>query len=477
MTTRWTGALAAAAAVLQGHAAPLPAQDAAAVAGEWHGAAEVRVDAGPPLSVRLRVEADGGRLRAFLTLPESRQVALALPSPYSDSAAVTWRDGVLRLELTPDIGFGFIGRLGIPREQERIVLEVRPRGDQLAGRLTVTTLTAPVTLRRGRPAVAYREERVRYENRVDGLVLGASLLLPAGRGPHPVAVFVTGSDPDTRDAWRYEAEALLARGVGALLYDKRGVGESAGASHDLASWENLSTDVEAGIAWLLTRPDVVDTARIGLVGQSQGTWMLAKVGARNPHVRFLANLSGSGMSAAEQETYRTGALMRADGFAEEEIERARAFQRQKFAVARTGLGWAALDSAMQRLRADSVRWFPGYGTGAATRSLAVLRLFGVLQFDYDPVPDLERIRVPTLVIMGGDDLVFPPDEVVARMRRAAERAGNPDFTAVVIPGASHGLMSVQTAGGRPFRRAVDDRFVRTLADWVAARVRPAAARE
>lgn len=470
MTTRRHAVLAAAAALLLGGAWPLPAQNVDSIAGEWYGAAEAQVDSGPPLTVRLRVEAAGDGVRAFLTLPESRQIALELPSPYSDSAAVTWRDGVLRLEFTPDIGFGFIGRLGIPREQERIVLEVRPRGGELVGRLTVTTLTAPVTLRRGRPAVAYREERVRYENRADGLTLGASLLLPPGRGPHPVVVFVTGSDPDTRDAWRWEAEALLARGVASLLYDKRGVGESAGASHDLASWENLSSDVEAGIAWLLTRPDVVDTARIGLVGQSQGTWMLAKVGARNPRVKFLVNISGSGMSAAEQETYRTGALMRADGFSDDEIQRARSFQRQKFAVARTGLGWAALDSAMQRLRADSVRWFPGYGTGAATRSLANLRLYGVLQFDYDPTPDLERITVPTLVIMGGDDLVFPPDEVVARMRRAAERAGNRDFSAVVIPGASHGLMSVQTAGGRPFRRAVSERFVRTLADWIAAHV-------
>ena len=463
--------IVAAAAILPGLAGPLPAQGAAALTGEWYGAAEARMDSGPPLTLRLRVETAGDSVRAFLTLPESRQVALELPSPYSDSAAVTWRGGVLRLEFTPDIGFGFIGRLGIPREQERIVLEVRPRGAELAGQLAITTLTTPVTLRRGRPAVAYREERVRYENRADGLTLGASLLLPPGRGPHPVVIFVTGSDPDTRDAWRYEAEALLARGVASLLYDKRGVGESAGASHDLASWENLSTDVEAGIAWLLTRPDVVDTARIGLVGQSQGTWMLAMVGARNPRVKFLVNISGSGMSAAEQETYRTGALMRADGFSDDEIARARAFQRQKFAVARTGLGWAALDSAMQRLRADSVRWFPGYGTGAATRSLAGLRLFGVLQFDYDPGPDLERITVPTLVIMGADDLVFPPEEVIERMRRAAERAGNRDFSAVVIPRASHGLRSVQRVDGRPFRRAVSDLFVRTLTDWIAAHVR------
>jgi len=76
-------------------------------------------------------------------------------------------------------------------------------------------------------------------------------------------------------------------------------------------------------------------------------------------------------------------------------------------VAKTGLGWNALDSIKQQLRADSVRWFPGYATGAAAQSLAVLRLYGIAQFNYDPTCDLERIRVPTLVITGENDVAAP----------------------------------------------------------------------
>ena len=437
------------------------------VVGEWHGRAAIEVDAGLPVSVVLRVVDDRGRMRALLTLPESRQTDLELPSPYSDSARVTYAGGRLRLEFTPDIGFGFLQNLGVPNDQQRIVLDVVRAGTTLRGSFTLNGHTGAITLQPGRPSVGYREEGVVFGSAHDDLRLHGVLIRPLQGTRHPVAIFITGSDPDTRTRWKYEAGILAGRGVASLLYDKRGVGESVGASHDLASWDELAGDVEGAVEYLRTRTDVIDAARIGLIGQSQGTWMIAKVAARNPRVAFAANISGGGMSGAEQETYRTGALMRRAGLSDTAIARAVAFQRQKFAVARTGVGWEALDSVMQRLRRDSVPWFPGFGTGAATRTLASLRLFGVLQFNYDPRPDLQRIRVPTLVLLGVDDVVFPPDTVAERMRTTM--AGNPDVTITILPGTGHGMLARQTAGGRPFRWVIYPRFVEQLSDWVASR--------
>jgi pimeloyl-ACP methyl ester carboxylesterase len=378
-------------------------------------------------------------------LPESRQVDLAVPSPYSDSASLSLTDGVLRAELTPDIGYAFIGNLGVPRADERITLAVRRQGDALTGELRITTYRSAVRLMRAEPR--RREPAIAFHSAGDSLRLGGMLVLPEGRGPFPAMVWVAGSDADTRLAWAYEARALAAKGIASLLYDKRGVGESSGASHDLASWDDLADDVEGALAYLRSRHDLIDTMRLGLAGQSQGTWIIAKVAARDPGVRFLVNISGSGISAAEQETYRTGALMRRAGFPETEIARAQDFQRRKFAVARTGLGWAALDSTMQRLRADSVAWFPGYGTGAATRTLASLRMYGVLQFNYEPARDLARIKAPVLVLMGERDVAFPPAIVVERMRASLARGGNREVTTRIIAGASHGLMALQSADG------------------------------
>jgi pimeloyl-ACP methyl ester carboxylesterase len=409
----------------------------------------------------------GDSLRVALTLPESRQIRLAIPSPFSDSTFATYSQGKLHLEFTPDIGLGFISYLGIPRADERITFDGSVRGDLLVGEIRITTFRSPITLRRGVPPTQYREIPVTFRSADASLTLGGKIIAPRGGGPFPAVIFVTGSDPDTRDAWLYEAELLAKRGIASLLYDKRGVGESSGASHDLASWDDLASDVEGGVALLRSRPDVIDTARIGLVGQSQGTWIIAKAAARNPGVKFLVSMAGSGISPADQETYRTGALMKREGFSPEDIAHAVAFQRAKFAVARTGNGWEALDSTMKRLRADSVRWFPNYGTGAAISRLSTLRLYGVLQFNYEPANDLRRIRVPTLVLMGERDVVFPPALVIENMLRYLGEAGNTRVTTRIIPSASHGLLEIQTYKGQPFRRAISTTFLKALADWIA----------
>ncbi|MBC7790421.1 MAG: alpha/beta hydrolase [Anaerolineae bacterium] len=441
------------------------------IQGEWTGVAERMPDSGLPVSVRLKILQAGDSVRVALSLPESRLIDLELPSPYSDSAYATYRNGRLHAEYTPDIGLGFISRI-VPHDEERIVFDGQLTDGALRGTIRITSYTSPIRLvRTAANTASALEPAIHFLSESDSLSLGANLVLPAGRGPFPAVIFVTGSDPDTREAWQLEARSLAKRGVASLLYDKRGVGESSGASHDLASWDDLAGDVEGAVRYLRSLRDLILPNNIGLVGQSQGTWIIAKVAARDPRIRFLVSISGSGISAAEQETYRTGALMKTDGFSEAEIEKARAFQRQKFLVAKTGLGWEALDSTMKKLRADSVKWFPGYGTGAAARSLSLLRLFGVLQFTYDPTRDLQRIKAPVLVLMGENDLVFPPPLVIQRMRTALGRAGNMEMSATIISGAGHGLTSLQTSGGKAFRRVVSPQFLDTLTNWVSTHAR------
>jgi len=423
----------------------------------------VKPDSGLPVGLRLKIDRPNNSLRVRLSLPESRLVDLELPSPYSDSSHATYVNGHLHAEFTPDIGLAIISRI-VPHDQERIVFDGELRGDELAGAIRITVYSSPITLRR--EAVSPREPAIHFSSARDSMPLGGKLVLPAGKGPFPAAIFVTGSDPDHREAWQLEARTLAGSGIASLLYDKRGVGESAGANHDLASWDDLAGDVEGAVAYLRSRPDI-DPKRIGLIGQSQGTWIIAKVAAADPGIAFLVSISGSGISAAEQETYRTGALMKADGFADAEIARARAFQRQKFQVAKTGLGWEALDSTMKKLRADSTRWFPGYGTGAATRTLASLRMYGVLQFNYNPTRDLRMIKAPVLVVMGERDRVFPPQEVIDRMREGLRAGDNNNFTARIIANAGHGLTTIQTIDGHPFRAAVSPLFLTTLGSWVS----------
>jgi pimeloyl-ACP methyl ester carboxylesterase len=94
----------------------------------------------------------------------------------------------------------------------------------------------------------------------------------------------------------------------------------------------------------------------------------------------------------------------------------------------------------------------------------------VLQFNYDPTRDLRMIKAPMVVIMGERDRNFPPQTVIDRMRDALRAGGNNNFSARIIPGAGHGLTTVQTIGGRRFRAAVSPLFLSTMDSWISRTV-------
>ncbi len=89
----------------------------------------------------------------------------------------------------------------------------------------------------------HREESVRVTAGQD--TLAGTLTLPAGSGPHPAVVLLSGMLQDTRDApsgdfrtFKVLADTLASLGMAVLRYDDRGVGESTGRS----TWEYVLDD-------------------------------------------------------------------------------------------------------------------------------------------------------------------------------------------------------------------------------------------
>ena len=65
-----------------------------------------------------------------------------------------------------------------------------------------------------------------------------------------------------------------------------------------------------------------------------------------------------------------------------------------------------------------------------------------LNWRYDPIPALEKVRCPVLALFGGADRNVVPEDNLPPMRRALKKAGNRDVTLLVVPGANHGLVTV-----------------------------------
>lgn len=139
---------------------------------------------------------------------------------------------------------------------------------------------------------------VHFEN--GSLSLGGMLFLPDGIGPFPSAVIAHGSGTSRRtNIWYLTiVQALQSNGIAVLLPDKRGSEKSDGNWRD-TSLEELATDTKAAFLYLAQVPEI-DPQRIGLVGMSQGGWIVPVVASNDPDIAFVVSMSGAGVTTDEQ---------------------------------------------------------------------------------------------------------------------------------------------------------------------------------
>jgi dienelactone hydrolase len=96
------------------------------------------------------------------------------------------------------------------------------------------------------------DEPVTFQS--SGARLSGELVAPAGKGRHPAVLMIQAAGRATRETYREQAEFLAEHGVAALIYDKRGAGDSTGDPD--YRYSQLADDARAAVALLRGRPEV-----------------------------------------------------------------------------------------------------------------------------------------------------------------------------------------------------------------------------
>jgi pimeloyl-ACP methyl ester carboxylesterase len=254
-----------------------------------------------------------------------------------------------------------------------------------------------------------------------GAVLAGTLSIPPGPGPHPGIVILQGSGALDRHFESISQEIYLSLGFEVLAFDKRGVGASTGLyPGDLATPATIgieAADAVAAVRFLMAQPGI-DARQVGFDANSQGGWVAPLAAEHLPSLRFAILIASPAVTAGQQGLY------------------------------------ASFSGGSQYVPAQSAR-----AVDAAVRAASG---------GYDPAPALAALRIPAIWIYGQLDRQVPVRVSVANL--AAYH--NPDWTMIVLPGGSHGLIA--TRYGLDTELADATRFapgyLSALRAWVAAHI-------
>jgi hypothetical protein len=317
-------------------------------------------------------------------------------------------------------------RIRMEGDATTIVMEGQVDGDSLSGTLREGEAIGWFAFRRGAPpAPALREEEVRFRN--GDIELAGTLILPQGPGPHPALVFTHGSGAEGRWATRYLARRIAREGFAALIWDKRGVGESGGEWSE-AGFEDQAGDAAAAVALLRDRPEI-DPGKVGIHGHSQGG-TIAPLAAVRARADFLIASAASGLPMADVEIYSVGNFIGISTLPPGEAALARAYVEAMVDVAYRGGPRAELDAAAARAR--GYEWFfeppaPDDSYWAFSRRIA----------DFDPLHWWRQVDRPALLLYGSEDERVPVEPSRQAIVAATESVGKARVDVRIFEGGDH----------------------------------------
>ena len=306
----------------------------------------------------------------------------------------------------------------------------------------------------------FREEKVQFSN--GSLHLGGTLVVPSAPGPHPAVVFVHGSGPVTRDFYGPLAYHFVRQGIAVLTYDKRGIGESEGQWLE-SGFDDLASDAVSAVDFLKTRREI-RASSIGLFGISQGGWIVPLAISKTPDIAFALLISAAAVTPEEQQLMNVAGEMRVANMPEAEIQKAVSGTKEQIESLRSEEAIKSVEADVQKLKQEGKQALLAANGPDNPQFILFFRKI----MDFDPLPVLEKVNCPVLVIYGELDRLVPVAENKDKLEAALKRAEHPDVTVRVFPKADHAILVSETGSMKefPFANHFAPGYFSTMTNWI-----------
>lgn len=330
------------------------------------------------------------------------------------------------------------------------------------------------------------ERDVSFDSLSGEFSLAGTLTVPAGEGPFPGVVLVSGSlsqDRDetigTKQPFLVLADGLARHGIAVLRFDDRGAGQSEGEPVELsdATTLDLADDAQAAAEFLALQPEIKEE-RVGLLGHSEGALHASIVANRSDVLSYVVLAAGSGVPGAEVIVTQTAAGLRSEGASEETVDWAVEAREDLIDAALSDLDQPDYESEVRAITEAAfaapppgvVPTDPSELSDQIEQNVFVFALPWMRYFiGYDPAPALRELSVPVLAVQGSMDVQAVADVNIPATEQAL--ADNPDATVVVLDGLNHIFQEANTGAVSEYE-SLDDPFadeaIELVADWISA---------
>jgi len=274
--------------------------------------------------------------------------------------------------------------------------------------------------------------------------LAGSLILPEGKGPFPLIIFIHGDGPMDRKAFHFYQpifQCFVNLGAACFSWDKPGVGES---TNKFTGWRHQGCadridEVRAAIAAMQERENI-DNTQIGLWGVSQAAWVAPKI-AIEYDLSFVIEVSCPARTPAEQTAYLVRLTLENKNYAGKEIDTALTTLNVILSLWGKGLPHKDFKKKYEEIVAPykSTSWFKEQGVYSMPLDLQKYETLSDSLF-INPFPWLEKVQCPLLAIFGDKDENIDPKVNYQLFEQIITDNQKGSWEIVMIENVNHGIL-------------------------------------
>ena len=330
----------------------------------------------------------------------------------------------------------------------------------------------------------YLEEEVAFKS--GRILLAGTLTVPKDDNKYPAIILLTGSGPQNRDEdifgfkiFQKIADYLTRKGIAVLRYDDRGVGGSTGNTMQ-STTEDFADDALAAVEFLKKQKNI-DQKKIGFLGHSEGGIIAPLASSNSNDISFMVLVSGFGVNGGELLLEQQKQILKASDVKDTLIQQNLELQKKINEVLMNNKDlndikkdikdFAEKDFA--NLSPDikaSIQDKVAYINSTVQSQISVFNNPWFKFFvKYDPIPALEKVKIPVLMTFGEVDLQVPVAQNKPKMEEALQRGGNKNFKTIVFPKANHLYQEAKTGSPSEYselKKEFVPGFLESISNWI-----------